>query len=352
VRRWQCLALTACCLMAACAGGATPSTAPPPGQPATNAGAAGGAPATPPAPTRIAVVHATTSTGNSNFRLAHDQGIYHQNGLEVEHSTLPPNAIPPALFTNQAQFSVSACAGMIEAIAADNDMVLLATVNPRLQYMFAAGPGVTRPEDLKGKRLAVSRLGSGVDMAAKYMLKYIGVDPADVAFIQVGGTPERFGALVGGSADAAILSSEEGTFLANQGGFNVIVDMSETSMPYCNQGVIAMRKYVEDNPDVVRRMMRSLVEGIARYKQNRQESIAAVGAIAGNEDPVKLEHLRDAWAKVYPAKPYPDLAGLRFVLDEMAAADPRLAQLDPERMLEPRFIRELDESGEIDRLYR
>ncbi|HZR98780.1 MAG TPA: ABC transporter substrate-binding protein [Chloroflexota bacterium] len=341
--------------MVACAGGGTPSPAPPapPSADATGgAGTGGASPTTPAAPARIAVVYATTSTGNSNFQLAQDQGIYRQNGLEVEHSTLPPPTIPAALFTNQAQFSVSACAGMIEAVAANNDLVLLATVAPRLQYMFAAGPGVTRPEDLKGKRLAVSRLGSGVDMAARYMLRYIGVDPADVTFVQVGGTPERYGALVGGSADAAILSSEEGVFLANQDGFNVIVDMAEAPVPYCNQGVIAMRQYVQDNPDVVRRFMRALVESIARFKQNRQEATDAVEAIASRDDPAKIEHLRDAWARIYPAKPYPDLAGLRFVLDELAAADPRLAPLDAEHMIEPRFIRELDESGAIDRLYQ
>jgi hypothetical protein len=54
---------------------------------------------------------------------------------------------------------------------------------------------------------------------------------------------------------------------------------------------------------------------------------------------------------MFPAKPYPDPQGLQFVIDEAAQGDERLRAITPEALVEPRFVRELDESGFIDRLY-
>ena len=362
-RRW--LAILLAVASGACAGGGNqpaPQAGTPVAQssaagvPGSAAGGAAGAVAAPAAApvslTRLNLVHATTSAANSVFQLAQEQGIFAQNGLEIEQATIPPTAVPAALVSGQAQVASVACAEMVQGVAGGADFVMLATSSPRMVYMLVGGPGVTRAEHVRGKRLAVSRLGSSSHLAAKFILRYIGLDPEDAAYLQVGGTPERVAALAAGSVDVSILSSDEGTLIGSQPGFEIIIDMSRENLPYCSNGLTLLRQYVQDSPEVVRRLTRAVVEAIARYKLNREESIQAVGNVLGETDRSKLEHLRDNWARVYPEKPYPAREGLQFVMEELADSDPRVRTLDPDRLMEPRFVRELDESGYIDGLYR
>jgi hypothetical protein len=55
---------------------------------------------------------------------------------------------------------------------------------------------------------------------------------------------------------------------------------------------------------------------------------------------------------MYPKKQYPSLEGLKTVLDELAERDPRAKSAKPEQFVDMTFIRELDQSGYIDALYK
>jgi hypothetical protein len=54
---------------------------------------------------------------------------------------------------------------------------------------------------------------------------------------------------------------------------------------------------------------------------------------------------------IMPRKQYPTLPGIKMILDSVALKDPRAAKAKPEDFAEMRFIKELDESGFMDRLY-
>jgi ABC-type nitrate/sulfonate/bicarbonate transport system substrate-binding protein len=273
---------------AACAGTtAAPAapTAPAAGQPAGPPGAA--SPAEPAvAPARMTIAYATTSAANSLLQLAQDQGIFHQNGLEIELVHTPGNAGPAALFANHAHVLVSGCAEVLGAIAGGADLVYVLVNTNRMHYVLAGGPGVTTREELRGKRLGVSRIGSSSHLSTKFLLKYIGLDPErDAAYVQVGNTPERISALMAGSIDGSILTVEEGLLVGEMPGMRILVDMTAEDMPYCGNGMFFPRAYVRDNPDVIRRLTRSTVQATARFKQSRSEGVAAVAKFLDADGP-------------------------------------------------------------------
>ncbi|MBI2347256.1 MAG: hypothetical protein HYV05_01240 [Deltaproteobacteria bacterium] len=53
-----------------------------------------------------------------------------------------------------------------------------------------------------------------------------------------------------------------------------------------------------------------------------------------------------------PKKQYPSLKGLQTVLDEIAGRDPRAKTAKPEQFVDFSFIKELDQSGYLDSLYK
>ena len=173
-----------------------------------------------------------------------------------------------------------------------------------------------------------------------------------MTYVQVGNTPERVGALVTGNVDGSILSFDEGALIGNEPGMHIVVDMTRENIAYCGNALAANRQYVRDHPAVMRALTRSLVEAIARYKLNRTEGAEAVAHFLGDSDTRRAEQLWGAWVSLFPEKPYPEPRGLQFVLDEMAQSDERARALDVDQVADPSWVRELDESGYIDGLYR
>src|SRR5581483_655639 len=196
-------------LLGACASGAPPAA---PAAPAPAAATVATAAPSPPAPrAHLSLVYSTQSAGNSPWQLAQDQGIWQQNGLDVEMAYAPANIVPTALVQGQAQVVGLSCGEMGLAVAGGADIFqMFAMPNPRLLYMIVAREGIMRLEDLRGLRLAMNRPGSAPYVAAKLIFGQVGMDPErEVTYVTMGGTPERVAALLAGSVDAAILSSDE-----------------------------------------------------------------------------------------------------------------------------------------------
>jgi NitT/TauT family transport system substrate-binding protein len=353
LRRLLHCAATCVSIATACAAPAAPASSPPP--PAASAPPAAAAPATTASVpvTRLPIVYSTSSAANSPLQLGQDQGIFQANALEVELTHAPGNAGPAAMISGQAPMMVGGCAETVAAVAGGGDFVIWLQPTNRMQYMLAGGPNVPDAASLRGKRTAVSRLGSSSHLSTKFMLKHLGLDPEqDVTYVQVGNTPDRVAALLSGSVDATILSMDEGNLLSSQPGMRIIVDMTREAVPYCANAVVTPRQYLRENPDVIRRFTRAYVEMTARYKLNRAEGMAAVSRHLDEQDPQKLASIWESWVSLFVDKPYPDPQAVQFVLDEYAQTDPRARDLKVEDLIDRSWVRALDEQGYIDQLYR
>ncbi len=198
----------------------------------------------------------------------------------------------------------------------------------------------------------MNRPGSAPYVAAKLIFGQVGMDPErEVTYVTMGGTPERVAALLAGSVDAAILSSDEGGMVAAQPGLQTVVDMSQEDVPYCTYGLATSRDYVRDRPELVGRFAKAVVDTIARYRLDRDAAIAAVGHFLNQTDAEKNAISRDSWARIFPAKPYVNRQAMQLSLDQAGELDARVRALDAEALIDDRWIRELDQSGYIDALY-
>jgi ABC-type nitrate/sulfonate/bicarbonate transport system substrate-binding protein len=222
----------------------------------------------------------------------------------------------------------------------------------RMQYLLASGADVATPSDLRGKRLAVSRIGSSSHLISRTIVRFVGLDPdTDVSFVQVGNTPERVAALLAGNIDATVLSLDEGALLATNPGMHVLVDMTREPVPYCTNSVGASRQILGAQADTVRRLTRALVAALARFRLDKPAGLEATRRFLGEDDPGKVESIWTAWESVYERKPYPDNAGLQRVIDDAAESDARLASVKAEQINDPRWVAELDQSGYLDQFY-
>lgn len=230
--------------------------------------------------------------------------------------------------------------------------VLVATYTPTMPYSLYVNPRIKSAKDLKGGKLAVSRFGSSSEFAARFMLKGIGLDPAkDVTLLQIGNQHGRFSALVGGVVDGAVIDSPN-TVLAKRQGFVQLADASALGLVYPHNNLATTEVFIRTEPETVRAFLRAFVEGIAFYKTSRSEAVPLIKEFLRLSDDGIAEESYDYFSRITPAKPYPSVEGIRAVLGEMAASSPEAKAAKPEQFVDATFVKALDESGFIDKLYR
>jgi len=189
--------------------------------------------------------------------------------------------------------------------------------------------------------------------ATRFALQKLGLGPKDVSLIVVGGTSERIASLRLGKIQGTLFSPPQ-NITAQREGFNALADVAELGLPFVHIGLATTRTFIRDNPETVRRYVKSHLEAIALMKTDRELAIKTLAKYLGQ---IKD---RDVLAESYDAaapdnrisrKQYPNLAGLQMALDLVSEDNPKAKSAKPEDFVDNRFIKELDDSGYIDNLY-
>jgi hypothetical protein len=70
------------------------------------------------------------------------------------------------------------------------------------------------------------------------------------------------------------------------------------------------------------------------------------------DDPELLDAFIEHWTERWERKPYPTLNALRNALEKATRYDGRVEGVNPMTLVDMHYVKELDESGFIDALYR
>jgi hypothetical protein len=93
-----------------------------------------------------------------------------------------------------------------------------------------------------------------------------------------------------------------------------------------------------------------MIEAIYYYRTHKAKSIEVMSKYMKVADPRLIEIGYDFNQQTYRQKPYPFVQGIQLVLEQLAPTLPAAKTADPERFIDQRFIKELDDNGFIDRL--
>ncbi|MPZ77678.1 MAG: hypothetical protein GEU77_14260 [Deltaproteobacteria bacterium] len=294
-----------------------------------------------------------TSLSASNWIpwIAKEAKIYEKNGLDVELILVKGSGQTSAAILGGSLFAAPvAVPQVMMANLGGADLVNIAHTVPGVQSKLLVKREIKRPEDIKGKRIATSSLGSLGDFLFKYIIRKNGMDPIrDVTWLSIGTPGERLQALASGQVDAADLSypaDAQGLRM----GYRVLWD-ARKEVVYPSMSVVTRRKTVQDDRDTVMRMLKSHVEGIAYFKAHKEFSIKVLSKYLRTNDQELLEGSYEIFSKDFISVPYPIMKGLEATYDYVAATRPEIRGRKPEEFMDPSLIAELDKSGFIKKLY-
>jgi len=288
--------------------------------------------------------------------IAKETGIFEKNGLAVQliYFTGGTTTVQ-ALVSGEVPISQVAGPAVVNSALAGSDIIIFAGGATSLDYWLMSRPEIKRPEQLKGGSVAISAFGTASDFVARYALEKIGLTPGkDVAIVQVGGVPDRLGALLTGKIEAAVLVPPS-MFIAQKKGLSILADVSKLGLPFQYTGVATSRRFIREHPDTVRRYARSQLEAVHRIYTDKETSLKVLTKyFRGN---VERDILEKSWGllvdgNLLPKKQYPTLEGLKSILAPLAEKNPKAKAAKPEDFADLSFIEELDRSGYADSLYK
>jgi NitT/TauT family transport system substrate-binding protein len=285
--------------------------------------------------------------------VAKDAGIFAKNGLDVQliFFTGGSTAIL-ALVSNDVPITQVSGPGVVSSALAGSEAVFVAAGVTSLNYVLMGKPGITKPEQLKGGTVAISRFGSATDSIARFAIKQMGFTPVkDVAIVQVGSGPDRLAAALTGRVTAAVINPPS-SFIGEKKGLAILADVAKMGLIFQHTGAVTTRKFIREHPDTVRKYVKAHVEAVHRIWTDKEATVRALGRFMQSSDREILERSRDdiLTEALLPKKQVPSLEGLKTVLEDIAERDPRAKTAKPEQFVDFTFIRELD--GYIDSLYK
>ena len=303
---------------------------------------------------KVRIAYSAISSSQLVGWVAYEAGFFKQNGLDVEFIFIEggPRAVR-ALTSGEVPFALVAGAPVLQSNLQGSSAVILAGFMNTMDYQFVVDKKISRPEQLKGTTVAVSQSGSSSDFATRYMLQQYGLEPGkDVTILEIGSQPARFSALGSGKIQGVMVAIPL-TLTAKKMGFNILVDLQMLGLEYQYTALATTREFIKARPDIVRAVVKSSVEAIHYLKTHRQETLEILRKYMRiNDTDALVEAYEQSGLILIPEKPYPTLRGIQLMLGELGAKDPKAKAAKPEQFVDSSFVKELDASGAIDRLYK
>ena len=303
---------------------------------------------------KINVAYSSISGNIAALWVTQDKGFFRKYGMEIQAVLIESGTTTAqALVAGDIAFANVAGPPVIQSSLRGADLVIIAGVINTLVFQLYTDKNISRPDQLKGKSVGVTRFGSATDFAIRYALEKYGLDPnKDVAVLQLGNQTAQLAALEAGRVQGAMLSMPT-SLRAKKSGFPMLADLQMLGLEYQHTSIATSRALLKSKPELARDFLRAYIEGIHYAKTHRKETIEVLGKYLRVDDKEVLDETYDTLVTtLMPEKPYPTIKGVQTILREFGTKDPAARSARPEQFVDSSLVKELDSSGFIDRLYK
>jgi NitT/TauT family transport system substrate-binding protein len=275
-----------------------------------------------------------------------DAGLWKKHGLDVRMVLFEAGStLAQVARAGEVKFAVNSGPTTIASRTQGADSVIIAISVNTLPYSLVTAKGITKWADLKGKKIGISRFGSGTDTAIRLVCKKFGLDPAkDLVIIQGGTQPSRLQALIAGSLDATLVSPPL-DLKAKQQGLTILVNIAELAIPYPQLVIETTDRFARENPRAVKNFLKGFLEGVYYTASHKDETKKLITKYLKESDPEILEATYQSFIQVTDYSGNPNLDGLRNAIEEVGARVPAAKSKKPEDFIDTRFLKELEKEG-------
>jgi NitT/TauT family transport system substrate-binding protein len=303
---------------------------------------------------RIKLDYSSVDASNAVWYTAQEVGLFKKHGLDSELIYIPSTTTAvSAIIAGEIPLGNASGGGVASAVVGGANLVMVACMLNTLPYELVVHESIKTVEDLRGKNIGISRIGSASDVAARVLVKALGLEPVkDVPILQIGGAPERAGAFRSGRI--AGFPSPPGIIKLAEGmPHRVLISTADFQKRFDFPFICATttKSFLSSRRETAKRVLMALIESTHFFKTRKEESKKIIAKYNRQNNPAYLEEAYTAVAKLYDRVPLVTREGMEIQIKDALARKPG-ATLRVEDIVDDSIVRELDKSGFIDKVYR
>lgn len=276
--------------------------------------------------------------GAAPLYVAQDAGTFRKHGLRLELIFIAGGSLSTqALIGKSLDLLQTGGPPFLNAYLRGARLKIIGGVTNILPYVLITGSRVASAEQLRGKKIGISRFGSNTDFVVRFALGILGLTPADVTVLQVGGSQSRLVALKAGTIDATVLSPEE-AMAAQKLGMNPLLDFVAKGVEFPHVNIVAREEYLQEQAPLVKRFMAAYLEAIRFFKTHKEEAVRKMMGLSRLNDREIAEKAFDVYTRSLPDDGRPTIKGLETVLSDFARENPKAKGLTVAQLVDLSFL--------------
>ena len=228
--------------------------------------------------------------------------------------------------------------------------ILLSLFAERASYDFLVSPAITRPADLKGKKIGVQDFSGLLWTLTMLSLREMRLDPQrdNISIQAIGDSTVIAQSLATGIIDAAPLDKLQSVRLRGLG-VKVLLDLSRIAFP--SSPFMGAEAFIEKNPQVVEKFIRALIEASIIMRAQKEKGLAVLQRHIKTDRALAEIGYKNLLDDLTPYT-FTTVKGLRTVQEIVALRDPKIAKYNVEDLLDQRILKKVVESGYVEELER
>jgi len=276
--------------------------------------------------------------GTAPIFLGRDVGIFKKQGISLEMIFIPGGSLSAqALLGKSLEVLLGGGPPVLNAHLQGGKLKIIAGVINVLPYACVVTQGIRTAEQVKGKRIGISRFGSNTEYVVRMAFSYFGLASSDAQIMQIGGSQARLLAMTSGAIDGTVLSPEE-ALVAQKMGYAVLLDFTEKGIEFPHVNLVVREDYLESQAQTVRAFLRAYLESVRYYKSHRVEAVNKIIALSKLPDRQMGEIVYDSSLRGIPDDGRPTLKGMDVVFDAVAKENPKAKTVTMQQLIDLRYL--------------
>ena len=298
-----------------------------------------------------------TSESMTHVWVARERGLFKKYGVDMQFILMPRNPLAvAALLAGEIDAAIIGPGHLVNAGLSGAELIGVANFNQKLDFRLNTRPEIKKPEDLRGKRIAVSGPGSTSHLVSILSLQGLSIDPiqSKITFLTIPGTEmNRRLALESGSVDATTLRGAMGDLYANKG-YTLLYNLKSAGVTLPQNMLVTTRRTATIKSQVIEGYLKATIEAIALIGDPANKELVS-RLLASNlrlSNPADVEESYQAVINNYERAPRISLEGMRRLQKILTQLNPKIAEVRVDTLIDNSFMNKLESSGFIESLYK
>jgi NitT/TauT family transport system substrate-binding protein len=296
-------------------------------------------------PEKLNVFYSSIAATSMVTWIPKEAGIYKKYGLDVNLIYVVGAQAIATLISGDTHIGQGSGAAAVLSRLSGSNVTIIGTPVNVIQMSLVTTPDISRPQDLKGRTLGVSRFGSLTDLGLRKAVSGFGLDAAnDIKVIQTGGVPEvllymQQGVIKGGLVSSPTLEK------AKDLGYKEFLNLAEINYRYPSTALLTTDSFIKSRPQTLNRFLKATLEGIRYAKANPEFTIRVLGKHTRVTDVNLLQGAFKSTVVLFRDVPAVTPAEMESVLEAIGSQNPKAKGADPKQFYDPAPLEQLIREG-------